>query len=99
MQTLYIIVQLLSAASAFVAAVYWLKASIDRAAHQIMKEIEELGGPDVFGSHETQLVTAVIKQSRLNATAAIWAAGAAILQAIAIIISLVSARDFIHVIL
>jgi hypothetical protein len=87
MQALYIIIQLISAAFALAAAVLWLLASRDRAPIQIMDGIQSLGGPDIFGSHQVQLITALIKQSQLNARAAICAAVAAILQAVAIVIS------------
>ena len=90
MQAAYIIIQLVSAAFAFVAAVLWLMASKDRAADNIMTSIQQLGGPDFYGSHETQLVAAVIKQSGLSAKAATCAAVAAILQAIAAVLTVIN---------
>jgi hypothetical protein len=85
-KTLYISIQLLSAAFAFAAAVLWLQASRDRASDHLMKEIQNNGGPDFFGTHVTRLVATVVKQSKLNAAAA-CAAVAAVFQAIAAAVS------------
>jgi hypothetical protein len=87
MKTAYFIIQVVSALFAFAAAILWLLASKDRAANNIMDGIQQLGGPDIFGSHETQLVAAVIKQSGLNAKAAVCAAVAAMLQGIGAILT------------
>jgi len=89
MKTAYILIQIFSALFALAAAVLWHQASKDPAADNVMKGIQQLGAPDAFGSHETQLVAAVIKQSGLNAKAAICAAVAAVLQSVGVILTLI----------
>jgi hypothetical protein len=79
-------IRAISALFAVAAAVFWFKASIDGAPEQIAAAMKSRGGMDVFGSDLTQLVDALIQQSRLNAYAAGSAACAALLQGIGIVL-------------
>jgi hypothetical protein len=82
-----LVLQVLSAAFAFGAAIFWFLASVEKGPANILEGIERLGGADFFGSHQVQIVQAIIKQSRLNAMAAMCAAISAILQGILILLS------------
>jgi hypothetical protein len=80
MRSAVLMLRIASFVFTFGAADFWLFASIDKAPLHTKQNMERIGGADIFGSHQAQLVDAVIRQSRLNAAAAGCAAAAGFAQ-------------------